>query len=24
LVDDTIPVEKRDANRGCHQLADGR
>ena len=24
LVDDTIPVEKRDANRGRHQLADGR
>ena len=24
LVDDTIPVEKRDANRGLHQLADGR
>ena len=24
LVDNTIPVKKRDANRGCHQLADGR
>ena len=24
LVDDTIPVEKRDANQGRHQLADGR
>ena len=24
LVDDTIPVKKRDANRGLHQLADGR
>jgi hypothetical protein len=24
LIDHTIPVEERDANRGRHQLADGR